>query len=100
MDNLYIQERFFNKTKGCHYGSDGVQETFTSDKEVLFKSLQKEHGRCVSKVCVDTPKKVKVIGWVFQKKRKYPDCDREYLCEVWVTIHSQPPTIKRVYHYA
>ena len=39
------------------------------------------------------------IGYVFQRRKKYDDCDATYLHETWVTLHEQPPTRTVKYHY-
>jgi len=64
----------------------GWYEPFTDNLGQLFKFLQKEYGRCVSRVYQDAPDRVAdPIGWVFQKRVKYQDCNETYLQEVWVT---------------
>lgn len=81
----------FNKTD--------VYETCCEDKGELFKSLVKAHGRCVSKIYLDTEGKPKEIGWVFLKKEKYEDSPKTYLQETWVTLYSKPPTKTTEYYY-
>jgi len=68
------------------FGESDWYEPFTEDLGKLFKSLRKEYGRCVSKVYQDAPDRTAdPIGWVFQKRVKYQDCNKTYLQEVWVT---------------
>lgn len=59
----------------------------------LYRSAQKEHGRCVSYVMQDvikgTPRSIRV-GWVFRKRTKTHSS-----IETWVTVWTEPP--KRVW---
>ena len=99
MGNLYIEETRTNATEGYSYGDSGVYETFTDNKGELFRSLQKEFGRCTSCVYIDTANGIKSVGWVFQKKQRYSDCNKFYLAETWVTVHSEQPTKTITHHY-
>lgn len=61
-------------------------EPFTDNLGQLFKFLQREYGRCVSRVYQDTPDgTLDPIGWVFQKKREYEKGGRFYVQQTWVT---------------
>jgi len=52
-----------------------------------FKELQKEHGRCISKLYTDHSFYGTLhTGWVFQKKIKYCDCNKYYIHETWVEL--------------
>lgn len=83
MENIYIQETWVSQEDDVIIGESDTYETFTDNKGVLFRELQKEYGRCVSKVYVDDDKQV---GWVFQKKQKYDDCNKLFTLETWITI--------------
>lgn len=90
-DNLYIQEQCVEvgeEKRIMFYDSEVFLSRFTSVSEV-FRYYQKERGRCVSKVYVGE-KKPKQIGWVFEKRAKYNDCDDTFLQETWITIHTAP----------
>lgn len=77
-------------------GESDLYEPFTDNVGKLFLSLQREYGKCVSKVYVGEDKSI-AIGWVFQKMRKY---DNEfYLQETRVTLHKDKPTKTVKYHY-
>jgi hypothetical protein len=39
------------------------------------------------------------IGWVFEKKVKYQDCNKFYLQETWVELHDSMPDKTVKYHY-
>lgn len=57
MANLYIQEQFVNTTQQCLSGDSDVYETYHEKRGELFRSLQKEHGRCIGLMHVDTKKR-------------------------------------------
>ena len=77
-------------------GEDPMHEPFTDDLGRLFKFAQKEWGRCVSKVYIDTAEGPKACGWVFRKRRAYDD-DRtkSYVQEAWVTLHERADEVTR-----
>jgi hypothetical protein len=82
-------------------GSSDVYESCHDKPGELFRDLQKQYGRCTSRVYVGDGKP---IGWVFQKKVPYTDRwskpGEVYDQETWVTVHSGPPTKTVEYHYA
>jgi hypothetical protein len=39
----------------------------------------------------DGGKRAMPIGWVFEKRAKYTDCDEMYMQETWVTVHAHAP---------
>ena len=96
---LMIQETHIQRSldgeKGYRLGDPTeYYPPWTDNLGVLFRSLQSEYGRCISRVYHDTPDgDPDVIGWVFQKKREVEGTewcrlhtrDRHYLHEVWVT---------------
>jgi len=98
--NLLVSETYLNATEGWGLGESGVYESFTDNKGTLFRAMQREYGRCISSVYVDGPDgKVMKIGWVFQKNDTYQDTGKEYLREVWVTVHDAPDTVVRTSHF-
>ena len=82
-------------------GRGDVYETFTNNKGELFKSLLYEHGRCMSKIYIDSNGKTRAIGWVFEKKLKYTDRDKVkfYIQETWITLHESEPVKTIEYNY-
>lgn len=97
---LWIQEEFVNATKGTRYGSSEVYETGHDERGSLYRSLVREHGRCVGRIYIDkTDGRVVSIGWVFHKRKQYDDCAKTFLAETWATLHNAPPTVTRVAHY-
>jgi hypothetical protein len=89
---LEIRETFVNETKGYQFGNSAWYEPYTDNRGRLFRSLQREYGRCVSKVRNEAQGD-KAVGWVFQKRMEYEDArqswrkeDRTYVREVWVEV--------------
>lgn len=81
-------------------GKSGLYEPFTDNIGKLFKSYQREFGRCIGKVYIDTPEgNARQIGWVFEKSMKYEDCDKYYLQQTWVTLYEDKPEVKTTHHY-
>ncbi len=125
MENLFVQETWIevrnkntDKERRIGLGESDVYETFTDDRGELYRAMQKEYGRCISKIYVDEAgfkrrkkmPKFKEIGWVFVKREKYGDCNETYLQETWVTVQTKEPARKieasqpdvgafRTYHY-
>lgn len=73
-----------NESRTRLYTSD-LHEPFTDDTGKLFRSLQGEYGKCISKMYHDDY--TGSIGWVFEKKVKYTDCNEYYLLEAWITLY-------------
>jgi len=91
MPELEIRESYVNQTKGYRYGNSGWYEPYTDHIGSLFLSLQREFGRCVSKVYIDVPvafypATAKAIGWLFEKKKEHTDCSLTYIQETWVEV--------------
>jgi hypothetical protein len=53
MENIYIQETWIDQKNKSIIGETDIYETFTDSKGKLFKALQNEYGRCISKIFVD-----------------------------------------------
>ena len=81
-------------------GSEEPFEPCTDNLKDLFKSLQKEHGRCTSKMYIDLPNgKVKHIGYCFKKKIKYDDFKEYFNRIAWITYLEEEDTVIRTKHY-
>ena len=95
---MLIEETFINQTKGYRFGESGPIESGIDDIGELFRSLQREYGRCVSKVYVDKdggPGPIPV-GWVFEKLMPYEDDSTDfYTREVWVTCLERADEVTR-----
>ena len=96
---LYIQETYVNKTENHLIGETDVYEAYSNNVGGLFKSLRKIYGRCVSGQYIDMKGKTIRIGWVFEKRQKYEDCNETYLSETWVSLHDGPPEKSTTYKY-
>ena len=86
---MLIKETFMNETRGYQFGDSGWYEAYTDHKGKLFRSLRQEYGRCTSRIYRDVPMgdgtfHTVPVGWHFQKKVQYQDCNETYLRGVWV----------------
>lgn len=104
MPNLYVRESFVNLTEGYRFGDEPWYKAYTEDRGKLFRSMQREYGRCVSRIYIDAPGRTVdghyeplPLGWVFQKRMEYEDARRDwpadkrfYIREVWVEVSDQP----------
>jgi hypothetical protein len=100
-----ISETYVNASRGEIIDSTHWYEARDTDRGSLFRSLQRQFGRCVSKVYRDTPRPdaahspspaapiadrrqhdTQAEGWVFSRREPYED-DRgqTYERQVWVT---------------
>jgi hypothetical protein len=92
MENIVMREQWVNRTENHLLGDSGWYESFTDKEAVLFRSLQKEYGRCTGKVYVDLPsEEARPIGWVFIKRDKYDDTDEYFLKETWIDLRHRYP---------
>jgi hypothetical protein len=97
---MLVSEDYTNETEGYRIGSSGLYEPYTDNIGKLFRSYQREYGRCISKVYIDMPdNKVQPVGWVFEKLAHYEDTHETYLQHVWVTLHDSKPDKHIEYHY-
>lgn len=98
---LWYTESFTNATKGYNYGESGMLESDHTRPGPLYKALQAEYGRCISKVYRGTKNGTIAVGWVFQSRQRYDDARRNerghyspdsyYTREVWVTVYDRKP---------
>lgn len=75
--------------KRYQIGTSGWYESFAEETGELFRACQREYGRCISRMYVDVAvafhkAKAKAIGWVFEKRKQYSDCDKTYIQETWI----------------
>jgi hypothetical protein len=95
---LQIRESYVNATRNVQFGETDFQTAYTDDRGRLFRSLQKEYGRCISRMYRDTKDGAPiVVGWVFSKRMEYEDARRDwskdcrfYIREVWVEVREVP----------
>ena len=91
MDAIFIQETCVDRTQNLRTYDSDIYEAFTTDKVQLFRSLQREHGRCTGYIYIDTKTGRQKIGWVFEKRVKYDDCNEYYIQETWITLYQRAP---------
>lgn len=89
---VWIKVSMVDATRGVRWDEWRAETDFELDElGQLFRSLQGEHGRCVSKVYITTRTEEAVpVGWVFQKRREYEDTGKPYLAETWVEVLTAP----------
>lgn len=98
--NLHVQESCIDRTREIRTGDSPVYESFTDNEGELFRSCQREHGRCISSVYIDGKEgKPRRIGWVFEKRAKYTDTGKTFILETWVTLHEAPPETRVTHRY-
>jgi hypothetical protein len=87
MTNLWIKEMRINSTENYRFGDSEWYETGFNDRGKLFRSLQREYGRCISKLYYDDKDGNAVdSGYVFLKKSEYEDTREPFLLETWIEI--------------
>ena len=97
---IFIQEVWIDASDNVICGESDVYESCYDAPGEVYKALQKEYGRCTGKEYIDGPDGKSVhVGWVFQKRKQYEDCNKTYLAETWVTLHEKPPTKTVTNHY-
>ena len=99
--SFWIEETFVDADAGCLLCEPHEYETFEETKGDLFLSCQKEYGGCVSSVYIDDVYVARKIGWCFQKRVQYDDCEDTFLREVWVIVleKNTDVDVTRTYHY-
>lgn len=98
--SIFAQETYVDATRNAGCGESDVHETFADRPGELFRFMRREYGRCTGRVYVDLPGRPAVpVGWIFQARVRYEDCDETYLREVWVTLHERPDTVTRTAHW-
>lgn len=86
MSNLYINEVYVDESRGYRFGESGWYETFTDNKNDLFKHLRREYGQAKKMYIGDGEQ----VGWVFTGNAKYEDTGEKYKRSVWVEVSSTP----------
>lgn len=87
---MYVGETHINVDRNAQIGDEYIYPIDDAeDTSVIFRALQREHGRCTGCVYVDAEYgSTQKVGWVFRKKRPYEDVpDETYTHEVWVTLY-------------
>ena len=100
---MLVQETYINATEGHTISKGEPFEPFTDDTGKLFRVMQREYGRCISSVYVDSEEGPPMrVGWVFLGRDAYQDePEATYLREVWITLYERYErvvTVDREYH--
>lgn len=97
---MYLQETTIHVGENYIINETPVYEAFTDDIGALFKSCQKDFGRCTGKVYVETGGgKGHAVGWIFMKREQYTDCKDTFLMETHITLHDKEPEHSVMQHY-
>lgn len=84
---IEVKETFVNQANHTIFGENDWYESYCDTRAEQFRACQLEYGRCVSKMYRDDDKFAPLpVGWVFERKEKYEDCDDHYIREVWVEV--------------
>lgn len=99
---MQVHETHSSVDNNCQISSGWYDWPYCDDIGEVFREAQAEHGRCISKVYRDVPLAQDIepytetgspmfasypehIGWCFQKRKRYSDCNDSYLHEAWIT---------------
>ena len=105
---MWVLEAFINRTRGYSFGESDWYESYHDTTGSLFRAMQREYGRCTSRMYMDRPSRFDgpsspvQVGWVFEKVMTYEDArppygdNDRYVREVWVQVSSTEP--KREVH--
>jgi hypothetical protein len=101
MATYNIATTMVNETKG-YWVSDFTEpvedwllkDDGTPDFGAIFRIARSDYGRCVSSMYVDAEGGPRRVGWVFQKRCKYDDCNDTYLQETWVSLYTEVPAVR------
>lgn len=86
---IFTRTIYTDATRNVRLGEDECFiESFTDEIKRLFRDLQCEHGKCVSRMYTDQGINCKPIpiGYVFEKKKRYSDINRYFKSETWVHV--------------
>jgi len=74
-----------------------IEDSVISNLKELYAFGLSEYGKCVNKVFIDRDNKQLQVGYCFEKKVKYEDCDETYIQETWLSIEHYIETIEKKY---
>ena len=94
---MKIIARGINRTENYRLYDDyviDVDDLYLGDDPSIgeiYREMQREYGRCVSKMYKDLANNEQghayvQIGWVFEKRVKYDDSKETFLQETWVSL--------------
>jgi len=88
---LRVRITLVNEDKGYQFYED-VEDVDETNPKKVFRLLQREYGRCSSKLYRDHPGRPAVAhGWVFRKRVRYTDCDEYFVQEAWCELFWEEP---------
>lgn len=75
-----------NEDKGYQFAqfSEDLEDEYTSGE--IYRMLQREYGRCTSKIYADTSNGVQTRGWYFESRQRYEDTNQHYLRGAWCIV--------------
>ena len=101
MPKLWVKETFLDADAGHIFGESDWYEAYSDHPGDIYRSARGLYGRCIGKAYLDDlDGKAKHVGWVFQGRDKYQDCDDTYLREVWVEFEFRPTEEEELEHVA
>lgn len=83
---IEVRETFVSQKNNMILGENPWYESYCETRAEQFRACQREYGRCISKMYRDDEFASLPVGWVFEKKEQYDDCDEYYIREVWVEV--------------
>lgn len=97
---LWIRVSRVDKNTDSIYDRTDPHETRFDSLKLLFAELQKTYGRCGGKTYIDTPDGgAQQVGWWFERKEKYTDCDEYFISVTWVSVMTRAPKVITKYFY-
>ena len=81
---LQMRETGVNQSESYSFGDSDWYPPFTTDKRQLFRSCQREYGRCAGFVYLDAESGAIPVGWLFEKRVQYQDSPDFFTLETWV----------------
>lgn len=94
---FWIKETLTNEDEGYIFGEGYWVESDADTLGELFKRLQSEYGRCVSKQYSERHNAADVqSGWVFEKISHYEDTGKPFKQHTWVSVSSTAPQKRTV----
>ena len=80
---VVVVEHYTNETEGHRFGE--MATAMPAGDCPTFRDLQREYGRCASKVYHDSPDGRPVaVGYFFESMQKYEDTGQPYKRGVWI----------------
>jgi hypothetical protein len=75
---------------------NGLAEDGQPDFGDIYRWAQREYGRCMSSVYVDTDAGVERVGWFFLARERYEDTGGVYRRGAWVSVVETTPAVSHL----